>query len=352
MPIDVIKVLVPTTTAFFIGIILTPIVTHYLYKYRMWKKTSVQYATDGHLATITSQLHNDEERKTPRMGGVVIWGSTLLTVALWGIISFFTRNGSTANDINFLSRNQTWLPLFTLLAGGYFGLLDDYLVCRGSGTYRGGGLSLTARLAFVAVLGAIGAYWFYVKLGMQSIDIPFFGTLGVGWVFVPIFIAIFVGIYSGGIIDGVDGLSGGVFASIYSAYAVIAFSNSQIDLSAFCAVIVGSLLAFLWFNIPPARFFSSETGTMALSTALVVVAFLSHAVFELFVIAFLLIVTSASSAIQILSKRVRSGKKVFLVAPLHNHFQAMGWPPYKVTMRYWVISAVLATIGVIIHLVG
>jgi phospho-N-acetylmuramoyl-pentapeptide-transferase len=161
----------------------------------------------------------------------------------------------------------------------------------------------------------------------------------------------FIGIYSGGIIDGVDGLAGGVFAIIYSAYAIIALVNGQIDLAAYASVVVGGLLAFLWFNIPPARFFLSETGTMALTTSLVVVAFLTKAVIPLLVIALLLIVTSASSLIQILSKKYR-GKKVFIVAPLHNHLLMIGWPKPKVTMRYWVLGMILAALGIIVALIG
>jgi phospho-N-acetylmuramoyl-pentapeptide-transferase len=208
------------------------------------------------------------------------------------------------------------------------------------------------RILFVAFLGLIGGYWFYAKLGMTSVLIPFFGNIEIGLLIIPLFILFIIGIYSGGIIDGVDGLSGGVFASIFSAYAVIAFTNNQIDLATFCSVVTGGLLAFLWFNIPPARFFNSETGTMGLTTALVVVAFLTNAIVVLPIIALLLVMTSLSSIVQIYSKKLRGGKKVFLVAPLHNHFQAKGWPPYKVTMRYWVLSMVFAVLGVIIHLVG
>jgi phospho-N-acetylmuramoyl-pentapeptide-transferase len=351
MPIDVVKVLLPSVIAFAIGIACTPILAHYLYKYRMWKKTSVRKTMDGKEAPISSMLHNDEERKTPRMGGILIWGSTLFTAGLFFLFSALF-DGPTARSLEFVSRNQTWILLFILISGGLFGLVDDYLVCRESGTYAGGGLSLRARLAFVAVLGMFSVYWFYGKLGINHIYLPFYGEIVLGWLFIAIYLIFFIGIYSGGIIDGVDGLSGGVFASIFSAYAVIAFSNGQFDIAAFCAALVGGLLAFLWFNIPPARFFNSETGTMALTTTLVATAFLTDAAIVMLVIAFPLIVTSASSLIQILSKRFRNGKKVFIVAPLHNHFQAMGWPAAKVTMRYWVISAVLSATGVIIHLVG
>lgn len=351
MPIDVVKILFPAGLAFFVGIAITPLITDFLYRHKMWKKTSVKLTMDGREATISSKLHNDEERKTPRMGGIVIWVSVLITISLLFVASLFFPD-SIFSKLSFLSRSQTWLPLFTLIAGALCGLVDDYLVCRESGSYFGGGLALRVRLAFVIFLASLGAWWFYAKLGMDSVHIPFDGDVHLGLFFIPLFIIFMVGIYSGGIIDGVDGLSGGVFASIFTAYAVIAFSQGQIDLAAFCGVVVGGLLAFLWFNIPPARFFNSETGTMALTTSLTVVAFLTKAVLVLPIIAFLLIATSASSLIQILSKRFRNGKKVFIVAPLHNHFQALGWPSYKVTMRYWVISVVLALIGTVIALVG
>jgi phospho-N-acetylmuramoyl-pentapeptide-transferase len=285
------------------------------------------------------------------MGGIVVWGSTLTTAIVFWILAALIPSDF-FSGLDFLSRGQTWLPLFILIAGALCGLVDDYLVCHDQGTYKGGGLSLSTRLLFVTLLGLLGAWWFYAKLGMETVHIPFWGDLSLGIFFVPFFILFIIGIYSGGIIDGVDGLSGGVFSAIYSAYAIIAYSNGQIDLAAYCAVVVGGLLAFLWFNIPPARFFNSETGTMALTTSLVVVAFLSQAVIPLLIIAFLLIATSASSIIQIASKKFRGGKKVFLVAPLHNHFQAKGWPASKVTMRYWVISMILAVLGVIVALVG
>jgi len=348
---SVIKIFVPAAAAFIIGILITPIVTNFLYKYKFWKKTGVDKALGGGDAPITKSLHKDEERKTPRMGGIVVWGSVFATaILIWIISKVFPGEGTAKLD--FISRNQTWLPLFTLLVGAIIGLIDDYLVVSNKGGYVGGGLSLKTRLTAVLAISLVGAWWFFVKLGVSSIIIPFLGEINLGLMFIPLFIAFVIGIYSGGIIDGVDGLAGGVFSVMYASYALIAFFNNQIDLSALCLVVVGGLLAFLWFNIPPARFFLSETGTMALTTTLVVIAFLTKSVGVLPIIAFPLIATSASSLIQILSKRVRGGKRIFIVAPLHNHFQAKGWPPYKVTMRYWIISVFFAVLGIIISLIG
>jgi len=348
--INVIKVFGPTAVAFFIGIGLTPIVAHFLYKHRCWKKKSVTISTDGGTATISGQLHKDEERKTPRMGGIVIWSSVLITTILFWFLG--QADGPLFQKLSFLSRNQTWLPFATLIAGAIIGFIDDHLTVSDRYDYFAGGLSLKKRLLLVGLVGLLGAWWFYTKLELSSIIVPFWGELELGWLFIPFFLIVMWGTYSGGVIDGLDGLSGGVFASIFSAYGLIAFAQNQIDLAAFCFVVVGGILAFLWFNIPPARFFMSETGIMALTMSLAVIAFLTEQVLVLPVVAFLLVITSLSSSIQLLSKKFRNGKKVFLVAPLHHHFQMMGWPATKVVMRYWVISVIVGIIGVLITLIG
>ena len=219
-----------------------------------------------------------------------------------------------------------------------------------------GGLSLKKRLFFVSIISLLISLWFYFKLDINTINILFLGEINFGLYFIPIFIMVVLFIYSGGIIDGIDGLSGGVFASIFFAYACIAFSQNQINLAAFCAAVVGSTLAFLWFNISPARFYMSETGSMALTITLAIIAFMTDSmgggkgIAVLPIIAFPLFVTSMSVIVQILSKKFRNGKKIFLVAPLHHHFEAMGWPAYKVTMRYWIVSVVCAMFGIILAL--
>ena len=349
--LNVIKVFAPTTVAFFIGIAITPIVAHYLYKHKMWKKKSVAVATDGRNASISQSLHRDEEKRVPRMGGVVVWGSVFITVFIFWIISFFL-SGNVAGKFDFLSRNQTWLPLFAMAVGAIIGLVDDYFSVVGKFDHLAGGLSSGKRLLVVAFIGIVGGWWFFFKLGVSHFYIPFWGYLDIGIFFIPFFILVLLGIYAGGVIDGIDGLAGGVLASAFSAYGVIAFMQQQIDIAALSFSIVGALLAFLWFNIPPARFYLSETGTMALTMALGIIAFLTKQVAVLPVIAFPLILAAGSSALQLLSKKVRNGKKIFLVAPIHHHFEAIGWPSYKVVMRFWVISIIFAFIGVILTLVG
>ncbi len=347
---DSFEIFVPTIIAFFIGIIITPIISHYLYKWHLWKKTSVAKTTDGREATISSKLHNDEFRKTPRMGGIIVWASVLITIYLLYVLSLIYPYDF--GKLSFLSRNQTWLPLFTLISASLVGLIDDFFVTRDKGTFIGGGLSLGKRLVVVFCVALIGGIWFYSKLGMTSIHIPFNGNMDMGIFFIPFFILTMLAMYSGGIIDGVDGLAGGVFAIIFSALSIIAYFHNQIDLSAFSLVVTGGLLVFLWFNIPPARFFLSETGTMGLTTTATVIAFLTGDVLLLPIIAFPLVITVLSAIIQLVSKKFRNGKKVFLVAPLHNHFIVKGWSREKVTMRYWIFSFMCAVVGIVVALIS
>ena len=204
--------------------------------------------------------------------------------------------------------------------------------------------------AFIVILiGLIGSIWFYQKLGWDTVFIPFIGDVSIGLWYIPLFIGVTVACWSGGVIDGLDGLAGGTFASIFGAFAIIAFSAGKIDLAAFCAVVAGTLFAFLWFNIPPARFYMGETGILGLTTVLSVIAFLTDSVYVLPIIAGLLVVEVLSVIIQLLSKKIRK-KKVFLSTPIHHHYEALGWPAYKVTMRAWIIGIVLAFIGVALRL--
>ncbi len=355
---DFVKVILPITLTFFIGILITPIITHFLYKYKLWKKTAGKTDTQGNATPIFNQINADKEIGTPRMGGLVIWISVLITIILFIALSFLLPE-TIFEKLDFLSRNQTWIPILCLLAGALVGLLDDALEIAGSKKFVTGGLSFKKRLLFVSLVAVFVSYWFYSKLGIDTIGLPFTtNDLYVGWLLIPFFAIVMMVIYTGGVIDGIDGLSGGVFSVMFSAYGIIAFSLGQINLAAFCGAVVGGLLAFLWFNIPPARFYMTETGSMALTITLVVVALMTDKIvdgvglFVLPIIALPLIVSGASSVLQIASKRFRNGKKILRAAPLHLHLQAIGWPSYKVTMRYWVITTILAFIGIMIALIS
>lgn len=351
MTLNILKIFGLSAFSFFIGILLTPLLTHYLYKYKMWKKAPREKALlGGGEATVFNQLHKDKETGTPRMGGILIWMSVLIITILFFMLSkIFSYELN--QKLNFLSRNQTWIPIFTLFAGSLVGLVDDILVIFGGGKYLGGGISLKKRLFLVGIIGLLGGLWFYYKLDMAGVMIPFLGPINFGVLFVPFFVLVMIALFSGGVIDGIDGLSGGVFAAIFAAYGGIAFFQNQINIAALCGIIVGGTLAFLWFNIPPARFYMGETGILGLTTTLTVIAFLTNAVAVLPIIAFPLLADSGSIIIQGFSKKFFH-KKVFRITPIHHHFEALGWPSYKVTMRFWIMSVILAMIGMVIALWG
>jgi phospho-N-acetylmuramoyl-pentapeptide-transferase len=345
---NVIKVFSLAIIASAVAYLWTPLLTNFLYKHKLWKTSARQKAISGEDAVVFNSMHKEKEVGTPRMGGLIIWVTVVLVIFLFYILSLIFPNTWVA-EFNFLSRSQTWLPLFTLVVASIVGLVDDFLVVRGWGKYIGGGISFKKRLMLVILIGLIGSIWFYQKLGWDVIYVPFIGDVSIGLWYIPVFILVTVACWSGGIIDGIDGLAGGTFASIFGAFSIIAFSLGKIDLATFCAVICGTLFTFLWFNIPPARFYMTETGVLGLTTLLCVVAFLTNSVYVLPIIAGLLVIEVASVIIQLLSKKIRK-KKIFLSTPIHHHFEALGWPAYKVTMRAWIIGIVLAFMGVAVRL--
>ena len=350
MVLNILKVFGLSAVGFIIAVLLTPVLSGFLYRHKLWKKKVRQFASDGAPAEIFGQLHKEKEIGTPRMGGVLIWAVALfITIILWALARF--SDFALWDKLNYLSRSQTWLPVFTLVGASLIGLADDIYQVLDFGSYIGGGIRLWKRLALVVLIAGVGAWWFYIKLGVTTVFIPGWGEIFLGSWFIVLFIITMLATFSGGVIDGLDGLSGGVFAAIFSAYAGIAFFQNQIDLAAFLSVVVGTILAFLWFNIPPARFYMGETGILGLTSTLTIAAFLTDSVAVLPIIALPLVLESASVIIQLSSKKLFK-RKVFKVAPLHHHFEAMGWPSYKVTMRFWVVSVVCAVIGMVVALVG
>ncbi len=353
MLIDVLKILFPSIVSFAIGILITPIASHYMTKFKVWKKKSVATTIDGQIATITASLHNDEERHLLRMGGGVIWVSVFTCALLFWIVSH-TINYPLADKLEFISRNQTWLPLIGMLVGALVGGLDDLLVSQvfgKTGSYIGGGLSFPIRLTAVALMGLFAGAWFYIKLGVDAVYLPFYGHVHLGVLFIVFFVIVTIALFSTSVIDGIDGLSGGIFTAIFSSYGIIAFINNQVDIATLCFVIAGATLAFLWFNVPPALFMMGETGIMALLLSLSVIAFMTDAVLYLPIIALPLVITTLSVILQLLSKKFLK-RKLFLVAPLHHHFEAKGWPRYRIVMRYWIVSFICALLGIVIYLIS
>ena len=328
-PDDLVRMFWFALAAFLIAMAWTPILTHFLYKYKMGKTIR-----DAKSAPIMAKLH-EKKAGTPVMGGLLIWVTAAILTALFN-----------------LSRSATWLPLFCLVATGIVGAIDDILNVRGIGE-KGGGLTIRQKFPIYAGIAAVGAWWFYSKLGWNLIHIPGIGDFTIGAWYIPLFIGVLVWMaFASNETDGLDGLAGGIFAMSYGAFAVIALTQGRTGLAVFCATIMGALFSFLWFNIPPARFFMGDTGSMALGMTLGVVAFSTNSVIALFIITLVFSIEGLSFIIQFLSKKLRHGKKIFLSSPLHHHLEAIGWPEYKVTMRFWIIGAVSAVAGLALALIG
>lgn len=335
---DVIKIFTFATASFVLAMILTPVWTGFLYKYKMSKQLR-EKTWDNMSAEIYLKMHAGKAN-TPTMGGVLIWGTAAILTLGFN-----------------LSRSQTWLPVFTLVGAGILGMIDDYMNIRGVSKVKG--LGTKTKFLFQFLIAGVGAWWFVDKLDFNSISIPVIGALGydsvliLGPVLYAIVFALTVVFISNAvnITDGLDGLAGGVLASSFGAFALISFVQGRIGLAVFCATILGALLAFLWFNIHPARFFMGDTGALALGATLAVVAMLTDSLIVLPIIGLVFVAEALSSLAQRFSKKF-FGRKIFISAPMHHHFEALGWPETKVTMRFWVISAVVAVIGVTINLIG
>jgi len=319
--------------AFILAMIFTPLLTDLLYRFKMGKKIR-----EGK-TPIFSLLHRGKEN-IPTMGGILIW----LTVLILSLLFNSTRS-------------QTWLPLFTLFTAAILGLVDDLFNVYRIGP-NGGGVRVRHKLIWQLAIALVGAWWFYTKLGWGDptmhvgVHIPAFGDVFIGWLFVPLFVFVIVGMSNAvNITDGLDGLAAGLLSMAFVAYSIIALVQGSYSLAAFCATVVGALLAFLWFNIYPARFFMGDTGSLALGATLGVIAMLTNTLVVLPIIGSVFVVETLSVIAQVGSRKLL-GRKLLLSAPLHHHFEAIGWPETKVTMRFWVIGAISAVAGIVIALLG
>jgi phospho-N-acetylmuramoyl-pentapeptide-transferase len=350
MTINAIKIMLPAIMTFLIGYLAAPYYIQYLLKNNFIKRKFINKSLDGSPATITEKIHGEAFKGTPRLGGVLIWFSVSIVLFIFWLGTNVL--GIFPDKLDFVSRNQTWIIIFAMIFAGILGAIDDISTCGKHVPFIGDkGLSFYKRAFVIFLLSIFIAYWFYFKLGFLSLFVPFFGYIYVYWLIIPIIILTTLVMFTTSVIDGIDGLSGGLFATAFAAYGLIALSQNQIDISAFCFAIVGATIAFLWYNVTPAQFYNSETGLTSLAITITIVAFLTNQLFVLPIIALPLLSGPISGFLQVLSKKIR-GKKIFLVAPMHHHFQAKGMNSQTVVMRYWLFAIMCAFLGVIIALAG
>ncbi len=320
--------------AFLLAMALTPIYTYFAYRYKFWKRQR-STSTLGEKLEVFTKLHASKFlRNIPTMAGII----GVVSIA---VITFFFN----------WDRAGTWLPLAGLVGGAAVGLLDDIINIRGQGSGVAG-LRSSLKFAMITIMAIVLGWFFYTKLGYNSIHIPFVGDWQVGVWIVAIFVFAVVATSNAvNISDGLDGLAGGLLALSFSTFGVIALLQGHITIAGFCFTVVGALLSYLWFNIHPARFFMGDVGSFAFGTSLGVVAMLTNTLFLLPIIGVLFVVEAGSSLLQITSKRLFH-RKIFKSAPIHHHLEAIGWPETKVTMRFWVIGCIAAFTGLLMALAG
>lgn len=319
---------------FLLSMAITPLYTTVAYRREWWKKQRTE-AMGGIVATVYNQLHAEKhKRHIPTMAGLIF----VLSIAVVTLI---------AN----LKRSETWLPLAGMLGAGAIGLIDDIMNIRGNSGVAG--MQAKAKFALYSIVALAGGWWFYNKLGVHSIYLPGVHELQIGVLVVALFwLVVMATANSVNITDGLDGLAGGLLVSSFMVYALIAVLERKYALSAFCLTTVGALLSYTWFNIYPARFFMGDVGSFALGTALGIIAMQTDTVYVLPIIGAVYVVETGSVIINRTSRKLRHGKKVFRSSPLHHHFEAIGWPETKVTMRFWILGQVAGVLGLIAFLLG
>ncbi len=320
---------------FLVSMALTPFYTHIAYKYKFWKKQK-KTTVDGEALPIMTKLHAHKfKRAFPTMAGIV--GIVAVTVVTW---------------IFNLDRGQTWLPLAGFLGGSVVGAIDDLINIFGSG--RGAaGLRGPVKFFLITVVGVVLGWFFAVKLGWTSIMVPYIGDIQIGAVGMILIFAFAIVATSNAvnITDGLDGLSGGLVMIAYASFGIIAMIQGKMMLFGFCMTVVGWLLSYIWFNVPPARFMMGDTGSFALGAGLGVVAMMTNSFLLLPVIGLMLVVETGSSLIQLMSKKFLK-RKIFISAPLHHHLEAKGWGEAKIVMRFWIIAGVCAFVGIFMAATG
>jgi phospho-N-acetylmuramoyl-pentapeptide-transferase len=331
----VMRILLIACVSFIFSMLITPIYTTFAYQWQLWKRQRTEAWVGGE-ASVYATLHAEKhKRNIPTMAGIVF----VVSVAL---VTLLTN----------LNRGETWLPLAGMVGSGLIGLIDDWINIRGGG--KGiAGMRAKIKFGLHSIVALAGGWWFFAKLDVNSINLPVLGHVHIGFLVILLFWLVVIATANAvNITDGLDGLAGGLLVSSFAVYTLICVVEGKYALAGFCLSIVGALLSYTWFNIFPARFFMGDVGSFALGTALGIVAMQTDTIYVLPIVGVIFVAETGSVIINRLSKKLRHGKKVFRSSPMHHHFEAVGWPETKVTMRFWILGQVSGVLGLILFLVG
>ena len=274
---------------------------------------------------------------TPAMGGLLIIGWVTISSVMVNIVQFVT---------NLEIAESVIIPLGVFIAYAILGGIDDYMGFR---TRPGIGMLARYKIWYqvgIAIIAAVALFIVNGNRGLVAVPtVPF--LLNIGWLYIPVAAFIITGTSNAvNLVDGLDGLAGLTTSSAFIAFGVIAFLQSQQFLVIFCFIVVGATFGFLWYNAKPAQMFMGDVGSQALGGALAVVALMTNQWLILPVIAVIAVATTLSVSLQVLYFRLTGGKRLFRMAPLHHHFELLGWSETQIVQRWWLISILAAMAGI------
>ena len=278
---------------------------------------------------------------TPTMGGLVIVGTVALVTVL--------LNAASILGLNLLGRSVL-LPLSVMIAYSVLGAIDDWEGIRGPRR----GLGMRARTKFIlqVILAVVTA--FLLKNTLEVPDLIWPGLnieIELGIWYIPIATFIIVAMSNAvNFTDGLDGLAGLICATAFAAYGSIALMNGNTFVARFCFTVVGALFGFLWFNVHPAMMIMGDTGSLALGAVLGVVALMTGHWILLPIVAIIPVSEAVSDVLQIVYFRITKGKRLFKMAPLHHHFELLGWSETQIVQRFWLIGLLGGILGIAIAL--
>ena len=337
--------------AFFLGVLIVSYIIHaitlvpfinLLYKYRI-RRQNKKTKDAFNIPTPIFDSLNKKKAGTPIGGGLlIIANSTLIFLLSFPVLYYFwipitTIYANRAGEIKVL--------LFTFISFGLIGLYDDIRKVFLIQSENFFGLRLRHKLLLEILLAAIASFWLFAEMKIQIINIPFLGVFDVGifYILFAVFVIIsFANAFN--VTDGLDGLASGILMIALAAFWVISNSILDTPLTLFIAIWLGGIIAFLYFNIYPARIFLGDVGSLSFGATLAVIGLLLGKSFSLLIIGGVFIAEITSSFLQLMSKKYR-GKKIMHVAPLHLWFQSHGWHESTVVFRSWLASIILALVG-------
>jgi phospho-N-acetylmuramoyl-pentapeptide-transferase len=381
---ETVKLIVFGVLSFLIAFWWAPVLIRLLTWLRFWKKKSRTLSSDGKELEYTKKFYQENEinKLTPRAGGLLIWITTVCFALFFWLFLKIEGDNKTFQFLNFIDRKSTWIPLGTLVFSAILGFIDDTMVTmEDGGNYHAGGLKLRQRVIIIAAMSSLVGIWFHFKLtdnGLNflhkillpiwngsyqswlkfdltsispAFNVPFINfNVPAGWALIPFTVFVVLSAWGGSVIDGFDGLYAGCIIPMYLAFAGIAVNEGQYKIASLLVVIVGATMAYLWFNIAPAKFHMGDTGSTSLLVTIAVVAIILNRVYLLPIAGIMFYATAGSNIIQLTSKKLFK-RKVFLAAPLHHHFEAKGATRESITIKYWLISIVCSMIALVLGLI-